>query len=377
MPKTGDIYIYGTIRNEQSEEQNSFWGEVSLTNVKNQISKLASDVTDIVVHIHSNGGDVFEGFAIHDFLRGTGKNIITKIEGMCASIATIIALAGDTRVMSDNSTFLIHNPAATLAYGDADELENQAAFLREVEDKIISFYSEKTGQTKEIIDGWMKEEKTMTSQEALDLGFVTEIANEIKIAAVFSVHKNKQPKNEIEMSETKSVLDKANELLNKIKGLVKTDAEANLILNTKDGGKIEIVTTGKIPNVQDKVLIDNKPAPDGEYELMDSTKIVVTSGEVASVTDPEGNKDNDAPNEEVIAELKKENSELKAKIASIEQAQAAINESMALIAENIESVYDPKARKNAFNTPKEVVNNESPAAKALRERKEAAQAEKK
>ena len=90
--KVGDIFIYGDVYNQQSEQQNTAWGEVSLTSVKNQVKNLAADTDEYIVHIHSRGGDVYEGFAIHDYLRTLNKPVTTKIEGLCASIATIIAL---------------------------------------------------------------------------------------------------------------------------------------------------------------------------------------------------------------------------------------------------------------------------------------------
>lgn len=262
---------------------------------------------------------------------------------------------------------MIHNPMMGFAMGDADDLETQADLLRKIENKIVSFYAERTGQTKSAINEWMKGEKFMTAEEALELGFITEIAEEMKIAAIYIVPKDKLTKNPIEMStETKNLLTRVNDTLAKVQelfGKKPLEIEANLSLNTKDGGKIEIVTSNQIPNPKDKVLIDSKPAADGEYLLMDGTKIVVAEGMISTVTDPEGNSDN---KEEIVA-LKAENAELKATLKIVQDTQEAMNATMELIAEDIKSTYDPKARKNSFATVKaEIPKNETPAQAALR-----------
>lgn len=368
--KTGDIYIYGDIYNEQSDYA-SAWGVASLKSVKDQLVALPSDTTDIIVHIHSRGGDVFEGFAIHDFLSTSNKNITTKIEGLCASIATIVALSGSTRIMTKNSTFMIHNPSG-FAYGTADEMQEQADFVKNIEEKIVDFYVKKTGKEKSSIEDWMKEEKFMTSDEALELNFITEIAEDVSAAALFIIPK-KQEKN---MSkETEGLLEGMKNILNSIKSVLgKNDEDPivdNLKLNTKDGKSIEIVTDKKIPNVNDKVLIDGKAAPDSTYEIMDGTKIDVADGKVTKVTDGDGNTDSIDPN--VVAQLKAENESLKKDLNDVIESQKQITETLKIIADNIQSSYDPKTRKHAFNSGKQVESEESPVAKAIRLKNEKAE----
>ena len=151
----GHIFIQGEIIPWQDEA--SLWGAVNVKTVSQQIND-NKEAEKLIVHIHSNGGDCDEAFAIHDILRTSGKEIETRIEGLCASAATIIALAGDTRTMTENSTFMIHNPIMWGDGGDADELQKQADLLRVYEDKIIDFYVLNTGSGREDIDAWMKDE---------------------------------------------------------------------------------------------------------------------------------------------------------------------------------------------------------------------------
>ena len=106
-----NIYIYGEIGYGFQDSIASEYGYVTVKDVVKQLGSVG-EAEEIIVHIHSNGGGVDEGFAIHDILRATGKKITTINEGMCASIATIILLAGDTRIATENSTTLIHFPTA-------------------------------------------------------------------------------------------------------------------------------------------------------------------------------------------------------------------------------------------------------------------------
>jgi len=371
--KLGDIFIYGDIYNEQSEERNSAWGEVSLTSVKNQFLALPTDTTDLVVHIHSRGGDVYEGFAIHDYLRATGKRITTRIEGLCASIATIVALAGDERLMTKNSTFMIHNPSIGFAFGDADDMEATADLLRSIENKIIDFYSKKTSQSKETLDSWMKEEKFMTPKEAKELGFVTDIIEDISVAAVFTIsNKRKIDTTMTNLSEqAEQTLQKSTSILDKIMNLFKehkvdlpAPPENNLNLSAADGRTLEIVTVEQIPNPGNQVKIDGKAAEDGDYIMADQSKIVVKDGKVVSVTDPEDNTDTEAVaklNAEIAA-LKEENKQLLTQFDDL-------NTKLESISSTIQSEYTPKPRTQSFNTSKDNAP-ENPVTAAIERRKE-------
>lgn len=105
---TGHVFIYGGI--------GSGPGETSLKSVKAQLDPQAENY---IVHLVSPGGEVFEGFGIYNILKNSGKKITTHIEGVCASIATLIAFAGDEIVMNKTSEFMIHNPNISDLKGDA------------------------------------------------------------------------------------------------------------------------------------------------------------------------------------------------------------------------------------------------------------------
>ena len=105
---TGNIYIYGEIGNQ-----------VTLDTVLKDITPEASEY---IVHIISQGGDVFEGYAIYNAIKNTGKNITVHIEGVCASIATLIAATGNKIIMNTKSQFMIHNPRIGAMAGEIKRL---------------------------------------------------------------------------------------------------------------------------------------------------------------------------------------------------------------------------------------------------------------
>ena len=158
--------------------------------MKAELKKLANlKAETIVVNINSYGGDVNHGISIHDLLAENKAKIITKVNGMTASAATIIAVAGDERHMSDNALFLVHN-ASTIGWGDKNDIKTMVADLELIDERIANIYSKVTGKDKAEILDLMNEEKGrgrwLTSDEAKDFGFVTDVFEPRKAAAYFS-----------------------------------------------------------------------------------------------------------------------------------------------------------------------------------------------
>ena len=142
----GHIYIYGEIANIQDKESSDY-GIVSLSSVVNAVNS-QKEAEEFIVHIHSVGGDVYEGLAIYDFLNSLDKKVTTVNEGLTASIATVVYLAGEERQATPNSQLFIHN-AWTMTIGDADELAKQSEGLRKYNELISDIYVSKTNLTKE------------------------------------------------------------------------------------------------------------------------------------------------------------------------------------------------------------------------------------
>tara|TARA_R100001244_G_scaffold9274_2_gene11352 strand:+ start:1596 stop:2627 length:1032 start_codon:yes stop_codon:yes gene_type:complete len=141
---------------------------------------------DITVHINSPGGDVFDGQAIYTALKNHTGKVTTKIEGLAASMATIISLAGDSVEMSENSLFMIHTPL-TNAFGNKEELRKQISILNKLEDTMVSIYSSKSTLEEIDIRAYMTDETWFSAAEAKEAGFIDVITDEIKVAASYDI----------------------------------------------------------------------------------------------------------------------------------------------------------------------------------------------
>ena len=143
---------------------------------------------DITIRMNSVGGSVFDGLAIYNVLRSHQGYVKEKIEGLSASIASIIALAGDDIEMAENGFFMIHNPFGK-SMGGADDMRKTADLLDKIKQELINIYANKTQLSEETISSMMDEETWLTSQEAKEMGFIDGITEPIKIAASFDFSK--------------------------------------------------------------------------------------------------------------------------------------------------------------------------------------------
>ena len=130
----------------------------------------------VMLRINSPGGIVFEAVAMRSILVNAGfEDITIRIEGLCASAATILASIPTAHVqISEGSEFMIHNPW-TIAWGFASDLEHEAEHLRNMEKTIRSFYATKSGQDEKQLKKWMDAETWMSADEAVERGFCDEL----------------------------------------------------------------------------------------------------------------------------------------------------------------------------------------------------------
>lgn len=175
-----EIWLYGDIGES--------WDDyVTAKGLSDELKKLAG-VKEITLRINSPGGNVFDGLAIYNSLKKFPAKIITEIDGMALSIASIIALAGDEVKMAGNAVFMIHNPW-TMAAGDSSEMRKVADQLDLVRNSLAGTYAAKTGDkaSLEQISEWMNAETWFNSDEALKSGFIDEITDPIEIAAKYDL----------------------------------------------------------------------------------------------------------------------------------------------------------------------------------------------
>lgn len=165
---TADIDIYGDITSWAWCE-----GDVSAATLSRQLEELA-DVSQINVHINSYGGEVAEGLAIYNALRRHSAKIVTTCDGMACSIASVIFMAGDERVMSSASLLMIHN-AWSWAEGNADELRKQADDLDIITSASKAAYLSRINIDEEELSALMDAETWITPEDAISKGFATSI----------------------------------------------------------------------------------------------------------------------------------------------------------------------------------------------------------
>lgn len=173
---SADLYIYGEISDY------SWWEDVVTPKQFADDLQEVKNVDILNVRINSVGGDVFAAHAIYSLLKSCKAEVIVYIDGLAASAATIIMMAGDKICMPPNAMIMIHNPW-TYARGSAKDLEKSIEVLEKVKDSIILAYQAKTGLDKEELSQLMDEETWMTGQEAFDRGFIDELIENVQVAA--------------------------------------------------------------------------------------------------------------------------------------------------------------------------------------------------
>ena len=156
----------------------TWWGdEVTPQLFRDELKKITSN--KLTVQINSPGGDVWAGVSIYDALKDLDAEVTVKVSGLAASIASIIAMAGDKIIMTPGSTMMIHR-ASMIAMGNTDDMQKAIEMLKTVEEGIENIYVDRTGQTKEAVKDMMEAETWMSAEKAVELGFADEVLTQVK-----------------------------------------------------------------------------------------------------------------------------------------------------------------------------------------------------
>lgn len=176
------------------DEEIGFWG----TQAKDFRAQLdAVEGKELEVQINSVGGDVMAGLGIYNMLRAwakDGKTVTTRVTGVAASIASIIALAGDKREMPKNTFAMVHQ-ASTFAVGTADDMRDAADTLDKVDGSLRGIYMDRMGVDETKAKEIMAKDTWLTADEAMDLGFATALIEDIKATAKFDLARADLPAN--------------------------------------------------------------------------------------------------------------------------------------------------------------------------------------
>jgi len=165
------LYLLGAIAEEP-------WLEDDVTPAAFR-EELFSDTGDITLYIHSPGGDVFAASQIYTMLIEYTGAVAVKIEGLAASAASVIAMAGTTVLMAPTAMMMLHDPS-TIAIGDAGEMQKAIDMLAAVKESIITAYEIKTGLSRNKLSKLMAAESWLYAKDAVNLGFADGLIEDAK-----------------------------------------------------------------------------------------------------------------------------------------------------------------------------------------------------
>jgi ATP-dependent Clp protease protease subunit len=230
------------------------------------------------LHLNCVGGDVFEGMAIYNVIKKRKAKTTVYIEGIAASMGSVIALAADKVIMAENSLFMIHN-AFGGAMGEAKEMRKTAAVLDKISNEIADIYTKKTnlpfGKIKEMMD----EETWLNADEAFELGFVDSISDAINVAAKYDI------------SKFKNITDK--EIQHKLNINLKSKTMTDELKNWFNSKVEDIIARVKSDDTIDNKVEEVKVTIADEMEV--SEKLTSFEAKVTelneSITDLEGEKE--------------------------------------------------------------------------------------
>lgn len=238
------IDIYGDIVSESYR-----WGdeETSAVSFRNALKALG-DVSELEIHVNSGGGDVFEGVAIANMIKQHPAETSVYIDGLAASIATVIATAADNVYMPENSMFMIHN-AWSIFMGNHSDMRKFADTLEHINNTTVkqSYIDKNPAIDVEALSAMMDNETWLSASEALALGLIDEVLQPVQVAAsitkeqmerfnnvpkALSAVDEKQPVASIDKEYLDNVLAKIREEIKALKQVEeKPKAKSNFFLN--------------------------------------------------------------------------------------------------------------------------------------------------
>jgi ATP-dependent Clp protease, protease subunit len=176
--RSAEIYIYDAIGE-------SWDGGISARQFATDLRALGK-VEVLAVRINSPGGAMFDGITIYNELSRHPARIEVDIDGLAASIASVIAMAGDEIRMADNAMLMIHDPHM-MAAGTADDFRRTADLMDQAKGTLVGTYAKRTGLADDKIAALMKDETWFTAREALAAGFVDVVTGAIKVTNSFDL----------------------------------------------------------------------------------------------------------------------------------------------------------------------------------------------
>ena len=170
-PKSADISIHDEI---------GLWG-ISASAFMRDLRGMG-ELDEINLSIHSPGGDVLDGWAIYNSLKSNKARVTARVEGLAASMASVILMAADTVEIPENAYIMIHNPWG-FAMGDAEEMRDTADLLDKLGNGLVNAYASRTGNDEDEIREMMSAETWMDGKEAVERGFADKLIGAVALSA--------------------------------------------------------------------------------------------------------------------------------------------------------------------------------------------------
>lgn len=349
-------------------------GTLSSSYIQWQLEAAAGQ--NVEVHISSAGGSAFDAIAIYDLLKKYPGNVTTYIDALAASAASIVAMGGQSIVMSKYALLMIHKPMVGSG-GNSDELLKDVQMLNVVQSRLAQIYMDKTGLSPVNINSLINAVTWLTAEQALDLGFIDEIEDytaNISNSAVIKRYTNTAPAlyqkcinkilniNSNMNIENKDLIEKTTSVLDKIMNFFKKVVNKQTIT---DKGTLhhagDIEEGAEVYQDEDMTT----PAVTDNYITADGKKLDVKSGQIQKVIPPEADpneEDEKAENkfkvsnksttvqnklQEVKAKLHAQNALLTEARAALEDANLRLQQSREEIKNEIKSTFTPEGSKRS------------------------------
>ena len=238
----GELSVERTLfLNGEISDETWYGDEVTPQLFKDELNAESGDIT---VWINSPGGDVFAAAQIYNMLRDYKGHVTVKIDGLAASAASVIAVAGDTVLVSPVAMMMIHNPA-TVAMGNTKDMEAAIAMLNEVKESILNAYVDKTGLSRNKLSKMMDDETWFNAKKAVELGFADKV--------LFDKEEEKKPDKEPKQEEPEE------------------GEEGDEGESTKEGGEEENEKKKKFPFQQNAYAYSAKKVTDSFFSKVTNT----------------------------------------------------------------------------------------------------------
>lgn len=265
-----DLYLIGQVGNE-----------ITLSDLIEKVENSDKE-QPLNINIHSQGGSVYEGLAIYNYLKSLKQEVNTSSSGLVASIASIFFLSGKNRTINNTDNFLIHLPSS-LSMGNAKDLEKTAKELRNIEDKLSTIYENETNLTKDEALELMKKDEFLDVDFLKEKGFVNEV---IEFKAVAEYNKfNNDMSEQLTKTEALGWFEKLENLLTN-KKTPKETAPDNKIVQDANGVEIDFYNLEPTDEITKdaEAKIDGKKAT-GDYTMPNGQLFKFENGILTSMSE--------------------------------------------------------------------------------------------